>query len=277
MSTPNEPQNPYGSGEPQQPQDPSGAPQYPAATAAVPVRAPAAAVPGRRRRTAVPRRRRGAAVPGRRPVRLGPGGYGQPGPGYGAAYPKNSLAVWSLVLGIVSFVLGCGLFTGIPAVIVGNNAKKAVARGEANNGGMATAGDHPRLDRDRAVGARRHPVRRALLERRLPGRVQRGLQHRTTDVATVDDGPQALPTGPLPSDAPASDGAGRRASLTAPLVTGGVVVLATVLLAVRDPHVSGSYGGCPLFAADRACGARRAAVCARRTTWRTATWPVPGR
>ena len=66
-------------------------------------------------------------------------------------------------------------------------------------------------------------------------------------MATDDDGPQDLPTGPLPSDAPASDGAGRRASLTAPLVTGGVVALATVLLAVRDPHVAGSYGGCPSF------------------------------
>jgi hypothetical protein len=81
-------------------------------------------------------------------------------------------------------------------------------------------------------------------------------------VATVDDGPQALPTGPLPSDAPAPDGAGRRASLTAPLVTGGVVVLATALLAVRDPHVAGSYGGCPLFALTGilcpACGGLRA-------------------
>ena len=37
-------------------------------------------------------------------------------------------------------MLSCGLLTGIPAIIVGNNAKKAVARGEANNGGMATAG-----------------------------------------------------------------------------------------------------------------------------------------
>ncbi|GEL97510.1 DUF2752 domain-containing protein [Cellulomonas terrae] len=81
-------------------------------------------------------------------------------------------------------------------------------------------------------------------------------------MATVDDGPQVLPTGPLPSDAPAPDGAGRRASLTAPLVTGGVVVLATALLAVRDPHVTGSYGGCPLFALTGlwcpACGGLRA-------------------
>ena len=79
---------------------------------------------------------------------------------------------------------------------------------------------------------------------------------------TVDDGPQVLPTGPLPSAAPAPDGAGRRASLTAPLVTGGVVAAATVLLAVRDPHVTGSYGGCPLFALTGilcpACGGLRA-------------------
>ncbi|MEV7971943.1 DUF4190 domain-containing protein [Cellulomonas sp. NPDC089187] len=58
-------------------------------------------------------------------------------PMYG--YPKNTLGVWSLVLGIVGLVL-CGFVTGTPAVILGNNAKKAVARGEANNGGMATAG-----------------------------------------------------------------------------------------------------------------------------------------
>jgi hypothetical protein len=55
-------------------------------------------------------------------------------------YPKNSLGVWSLVLGIVAFVLSCGLFTGIPAIIVGNKARRAVAEGQANNPGMATAG-----------------------------------------------------------------------------------------------------------------------------------------
>ena len=64
-----------------------------------------------------------------------PGGYAQPA----YAFPKNSLAVWSLVLGIVSFVL-CGFFAAIPAIIVGNKAKQAVAEGQANNGGMATAG-----------------------------------------------------------------------------------------------------------------------------------------
>ena len=70
------------------------------------------------------------------PPYVQPGGYAQPAYGF----PKNSLAVWSLVLGIVSFVLSCGFFTGVPAIIVGSKAKKAVAEGQANNGGMATAG-----------------------------------------------------------------------------------------------------------------------------------------
>ena len=144
MSTPNEPQNPYGSGDPQDPskapQDPGGAPQYPAAPPpysqgpAAPPAYPGAGAPQYPGASGSPQ------YPSAAPYGSAPGGYGQPGGGYGAAYPKNSLAVWSLVLGIVSFVIGCGLLTGIPAVIVGNNAKKAVARGEANNGGMATAG-----------------------------------------------------------------------------------------------------------------------------------------
>ncbi|GEA90053.1 DUF4190 domain-containing protein [Cellulomonas cellasea] len=69
---------------------------------------------------------------------------GQPYPGqpYAPAYvyPKNQLGVWSLVLGIVGIVVGCVFVTGIPAVILGNNAKRAVAAGEANNLGMAQAG-----------------------------------------------------------------------------------------------------------------------------------------
>lgn len=59
------------------------------------------------------------------------------GPGY---WPRNDLGVWSLVLGIAGLVLACGFFTGIPAVIVGMNARRAIARGEANNDGMVTAG-----------------------------------------------------------------------------------------------------------------------------------------
>jgi len=81
-------------------------------------------------------------------------------------------------------------------------------------------------------------------------------------VATVDDGPQTQPTGPLPSDAPASAVAGRRASVRGPLVAGAVVVAATAVLAVRDPHTTGSYGVCPLVTLTGlwcpACGGLRA-------------------
>ncbi len=86
------------------------------------------------------------AYPGQQPAYPGqapsyPGQTPYPGAGYQQAYgyPKNSLAVWSLVLGIVGFFI-CSFFTGIPAIIVGSRAKKAVRAGEANNGGMATAG-----------------------------------------------------------------------------------------------------------------------------------------
>lgn len=65
-------------------------------------------------------------------------------PGYGDAYlmqtSKNSLGVWALVLGIASFVLGCGFLTGIPAIILGKQGQEAAAQGLANNEGMAKAG-----------------------------------------------------------------------------------------------------------------------------------------
>ncbi|GAA1411231.1 DUF4190 domain-containing protein [Oerskovia paurometabola] len=61
-----------------------------------------------------------------------PGGYGY--------FPRNDLGIWALVLGIASFVLSCGFLTGIPAIIVGTKAKRAVEAGEANNGGLAQAG-----------------------------------------------------------------------------------------------------------------------------------------
>jgi hypothetical protein len=67
--------------------------------------------------------------------------YGSPVPAAPAmAYPKNDLAVWSLVLGIAGIVLSCNIITGIPAIIVGNLARQAVRKGEANNDGMAVAG-----------------------------------------------------------------------------------------------------------------------------------------
>ena len=60
-------------------------------------------------------------------------------PGYGYGYPQNNLGVWSLVLGLVGMFV-CGIFAGIPAIIVGHKARRAVAEGQANNPGMATAG-----------------------------------------------------------------------------------------------------------------------------------------
>lgn len=57
-----------------------------------------------------------------------------------AAYPRNNLGVWSLVLGIASIVLLLGVLTGIPAIIVGNQGRRAVRDGEADNEGMALTG-----------------------------------------------------------------------------------------------------------------------------------------
>jgi hypothetical protein len=57
-----------------------------------------------------------------------------------AALPRNNLGVWSLVLGIASIVLLLGVFAGVPAIIVGNQGRRAVRAGEANNEGMAMTG-----------------------------------------------------------------------------------------------------------------------------------------
>ncbi|WP_291382394.1 DUF4190 domain-containing protein [Demequina sp.] len=57
----------------------------------------------------------------------------------GGSEEKNSLGVWALVLGILS-ILCCGLFTGIPAIILGNNSKKAAAEGRATNGTLGNVG-----------------------------------------------------------------------------------------------------------------------------------------
>lgn len=67
------------------------------------------------------------------------GQYGQPQPGYGAPQPTNKKAIWALVLGILGIVC-CGFFTGIPALILGNNAKKEIDAGQGTGRGMATAG-----------------------------------------------------------------------------------------------------------------------------------------
>ena len=148
MSTPNEPQDPYATGgQPAQPDgdapQPPAEPRYPAAP---PYGAPTAqpaqpGYPAAPQYGAPPAQPGYPAAPqyGATPYPAAPQYAAAPGYAGGYAYPKNSLAVWSLVLAILGMVL-CGLFTGIPAVIIGNNAKRAVASGEANNGGLATAG-----------------------------------------------------------------------------------------------------------------------------------------
>ena len=68
-----------------------------------------------------------------------PGGQYGGQPGYGAPQATNKKAIWSLVLGILGLVC-CGFFTGIPALILGNNARKEIAAGQGTGSGMATAG-----------------------------------------------------------------------------------------------------------------------------------------
>ena len=57
------------------------------------------------------------------------------------APPASSKATTSLVLGIVSIVM-CGLFLGVPAMIVSRQAKQEIAASQGRLGGegMATAG-----------------------------------------------------------------------------------------------------------------------------------------
>lgn len=68
--------------------------------------------------------------------------YGQPAApqyGYTPSPPKNDLAVWSLVTGILSYVM-CPILLGVAAIITGTMGRRAADEGLANNRGMATAG-----------------------------------------------------------------------------------------------------------------------------------------
>ncbi|GAA1870777.1 DUF4190 domain-containing protein [Myceligenerans crystallogenes] len=65
--------------------------------------------------------------------------YGTQPMAYAAAPPKNDLGVWSLVTGILSWVM-CPLVLGVVAIFTGYASKKAVREGLANNVGSATAG-----------------------------------------------------------------------------------------------------------------------------------------
>lgn len=53
---------------------------------------------------------------------------------------RNSLGVWSLLLGSASFLLFLGVLTGIPAILVGNDGRRAVRAGEADNEAVALTG-----------------------------------------------------------------------------------------------------------------------------------------
>jgi hypothetical protein len=57
----------------------------------------------------------------------------------GAVPGTNKKAIWSLVLGIVG-LLCCGFLAGIPAIILGNMAKKEIATTGEGGNGLATAG-----------------------------------------------------------------------------------------------------------------------------------------
>ncbi|NYJ01013.1 hypothetical protein HNR19_001711 [Nocardioides thalensis] len=66
-----------------------------------------------------------------------PGGYGAPQPAYGGAPMEHPQGTTILILGILSIVC-CGIFTGIPAIIMG---RKASNDGQAySNAGVIKAG-----------------------------------------------------------------------------------------------------------------------------------------
>jgi hypothetical protein len=71
------------------------------------------------------------------------GGYPPQGPpGYGAPSPQSSgKATTSLVLGIASLVV-CGLFTGIPAIVLGVKARREIreSNGQVGGDGLALGG-----------------------------------------------------------------------------------------------------------------------------------------
>ncbi|MEU9864792.1 DUF4190 domain-containing protein [Streptomyces sp. NPDC047971] len=91
--------------------------------------------------------------PAATPAAPAPASYGYPGyPGYGGGYgqtgwqgsPANGMGTAAMVLGIIATVgfcmYGLGVVLGILALIFGIIGRKKVQRGEATNGGMATAG-----------------------------------------------------------------------------------------------------------------------------------------
>jgi len=131
-------ENPYGPGQGADPNEPQQPTQPPVAPPVQPGAYPPPAQPAP-----------GAYPPPQstgQPGYPAQGAYPPPAPqypaaGYGppAGASKNNIGVWALVLGILSLVC-FGLLAGIPAIILGNNGKKAAAQGLATNRGMAQAG-----------------------------------------------------------------------------------------------------------------------------------------
>jgi hypothetical protein len=72
------------------------------------------------------------------PPQYGGSPYG--GPPVGAGQSTNGKAIASLILGICSIVLSCGLFTGIPAIILARSAKREIAAGNGSGDGIAQGG-----------------------------------------------------------------------------------------------------------------------------------------
>ena len=156
MSSPNDPREPATPDEsgPEEGRTPEP-PRYPAGTspdapapggAGEPPQPPAYGAPPAYRET--PHGQQGQSGYGQQPYGQqgqpaygqGPSGY----PGYGSASTeRNSLGVWSLVLGIVSVALCClviGVVPGAFGIWLGIRGRQAVARGQATNGGVALTG-----------------------------------------------------------------------------------------------------------------------------------------
>lgn len=171
MSTPNEPRDPStpddrptgDAGTPDAPPPPPAAPgqgpSYPAGTSPDAPGAPGAGQPPYG--TGAPGYGAstpgyGAATPGQPPAygagdpaaygqAPAYGGYEQGAAGYGApaSTARNSLGVWSLVLGIVSILTCClvvGVIPGAIGIWLGIRGRGAAKRGEATNGGLSLTG-----------------------------------------------------------------------------------------------------------------------------------------
>ncbi len=119
------------------PADGSGAVPPPPVPPTAPPVPPAAPAPD----AATPPPAYGSPAPPPPPPAYGAPGYGAPPvpAGYGYTAPQNGSGTAALILGIVGLIC-CGLFTGIPAIILGRKGMALADAGQANNRGVAQAG-----------------------------------------------------------------------------------------------------------------------------------------